>query len=363
MSDEVPTTSMPNLILTIITPCLNEEDAIGQCLDSIIANNFPKDQLEILIVDGRSEDRTREIVADYQKKHAFIRLIDNPDRIQQIALNLGIKAARGHYIIRLDARCTVEPNYFEICLKYIQETGADCVGAVVHPKAQYKTLIGLSTTFAITHPFGAGPGFRNFSKKNFTPITTHTAACGCYRRSVYDKVGYYDKKLPFCEDLDFHYRMRKAGCEILLIPETSSAYFVRGTLLSFIKHSYRNGLWAILPILYTKTIIIRPKHLVPLFFILTLTGIAISATFSSYGLIAFALIIGLYSGSALSIAAIHALRERNILYIFSIPLVFFSLHVGYGIGSVVGLIYLAWGTVIYSDNPPAFGTNWLSSDR
>jgi len=89
--------------VSIIIPCRNEEKYIGKCLDSIIAQDYPKDKVEILILDGRSTDRTREIVKKYAQKYPFMRLLDNPRKVQTTALNIGIKEARGEIIIRMDA--------------------------------------------------------------------------------------------------------------------------------------------------------------------------------------------------------------------------------------------------------------------
>jgi len=89
--------------VSVIVPCRNEERYIARCLDSIVATDYPRDRLEVLVVDGSSEDRTRSIVADYGARYPFIRLLDNPGRIPPIAVNAGIRAARGEILVRMDA--------------------------------------------------------------------------------------------------------------------------------------------------------------------------------------------------------------------------------------------------------------------
>ena len=101
-------------MLSVICPIYNEEKYIAKCIDSILTQDYPKDNLEVIFVDGMSQDKTREIVASYINKYSFIRLIDNPDRIVPHAMNKGIMASRGNVIMRLDAHASYEKNYFSI---------------------------------------------------------------------------------------------------------------------------------------------------------------------------------------------------------------------------------------------------------
>ncbi|WP_161954180.1 glycosyltransferase [Candidatus Methylomirabilis limnetica] len=74
--------------VSIVIPCRNEGQLIGKCLDSIVANDYPKDRLEVLVVDGISEDETRMTVQSYAHDYAFIRLLNNPKKITPVALNM-----------------------------------------------------------------------------------------------------------------------------------------------------------------------------------------------------------------------------------------------------------------------------------
>jgi len=101
-------------MLSVVCPIYNEEKYIAKCIDSILDQDYPKDELEIILVDGMSKDRTREIVFGYTQKYSFIRLIDNPEKVVPSAMNKGIKAAKGDIIMRLDAHATYENNYFSL---------------------------------------------------------------------------------------------------------------------------------------------------------------------------------------------------------------------------------------------------------
>ena len=119
------------MTLSVICPIYNEEKYIGQFLKSILQQDYPKDDLEILLVDGMSIDRTREIISDYSKKYSCLRLVDNPQQTVPYAMNNGINNAKGEIIIRLDAHAEYPSNYFSVLVKKLEELdGADNVGGV-----------------------------------------------------------------------------------------------------------------------------------------------------------------------------------------------------------------------------------------
>lgn len=330
--------SMISPLISVVVPCFNEYHYIAVCLDSILSNDFDHDQLEILIIDGQSNDGTLDIIKEYQKKCPFIKLMDNPRRTPQFAFNLGIKSAAGKYIVRLDAHSALSPSFFKEAIGYLETSNADCVGGALETRPQNKTVVGNSIAFVMEHLFGVGPGFRTFRNKHEQPFEIHTVAFGCYRRSVYERIGYYNERLSYSEDIEFHSRMEKAGMKTIFNPKLRTYYFSRSTFYSFIKHSYRNGVWAILPILYTNTIPVKIKHLVPLFFVSTFFLLSALAFFMPifYGILLSSFL--LYFGIGIMISLFYSIQERNIVYIVTIPVSFSILHFGYGIGSCVGVL-------------------------
>ena len=131
----------PQILVSVIIPCRNEEKFIGKCLDSVIANDYLKDNLEILVIDGMSDDKTREILKDYSQKYNFIRMIDNPKKFTPFALNIGVKNAKGEIIIRLDAHSIYNKDYISKCIKYLKEYEVDNVGGIWKIMPSEKTLI------------------------------------------------------------------------------------------------------------------------------------------------------------------------------------------------------------------------------
>jgi glycosyltransferase involved in cell wall biosynthesis len=309
--------------VTVIVPCRNEKRYIEACLDSILANDYPKDKLEILVVDGMSDDKTRAIIERYAMSYAFIRLLDNPRKITPCALNIGIKNARGDIIIRADAHSKYARDYIKKCVEFLNKTGADSVGGPM--RAVGTDYISNAIAFVHNSPFGLGGGkFHNEKWEG----EVDTPYLECWPRRVFDKVGLFDERLIRNQDIEFDSRIRKSGGKLLLSPEIKSYYYCRSNLVSLVGQNFKNGLWSI------KTIKITPgslslRHFVPLLFVLGL--------FTSWIIppIWFAII-----GSYILCSTYFSLRigiKSGFKYIFIVSVIFLILHLSYGLGSLVGI--------------------------
>jgi len=325
-------------LISIIIPCRNEKEFICKCLDSVIANDYPKESLEILVVDGMSEDRTREILKDYAEKYSFIKVLDNPKRITPCALNIGIKNAQGEIIMRMDAHTTYEKNYVSKCIKYLKEYNADNVGGIWKIVPRQDTLVGKAITFSLSHPFGIGNAYYRYVSKDLRWVDT--VPFFCYKKEVFDKIGLFNESLVGSQDMEFNMRLKRAGLKTLLVPEIISYYYARSEFKSFCKHNFHNGIWAILPFRYTKIMPVSLRHLVPLIFVLSLIGTGILSFFFLPFLWLFLFVIGLYSLTNIYFSLKIALRKKNIKYLFIMPILFLSLHLGYGLGSICGVTKL-----------------------
>jgi len=211
-----------NKLITIIVPCRNEEKPIVKCLDSIISNNYPKHRIEILIVDGMSNDGTRNALERYIKQYSFIKLLHNASKNVPTALNIGIKKARGKIIMRMDAHATCKDNYISSCVKYLNKTGADNVGGVIEHMGS--GFMGKAIALAQKCKFGLGGAkFRSAKKEQYVD----TVFPGCWPRKVFDKYGYFDEKLIRNQDIEFNSRIRKGGGEVFLTPEIKLLIMLR----------------------------------------------------------------------------------------------------------------------------------------
>ena len=307
-------------IVSIIIPCRDEEKCIGECLASIISQDYPKEKLEVLVIDGVSEDKTREIVKGYSRKYPFIKLIENPKKFTNFAFNIGIKQAKGEIIMIMGAHAGYKKDYISKCVKYLNEYDADNVGGVIKTRPSKNTLFAKAITYCLSHPFGVGGSYFRLGSKE--PRWVDTVFGGCYRKSVFDKIGLFNENLFRSQDMELNIRLKKAGGKILLVPDIVSYYYPKTTLKDFLLHNIQDGVWAILPLKFVK-ITLKLRHYIPLILVLTLP-------LSTWPYILLSLLFSFKI----------AIREKDIRLFFIMPLVFAARHLGYGLGSIWGLIKL-----------------------
>jgi len=164
----------PLPFVTVVVPMRNEERYISICLDSIVANDYPKDRLEVLVVDGMSTDRSRKIVEDYIQRYPFIRLLENPKRIVPAALNIGIREARGEIIIRMDAHTVYAPDYISCCVELLMTTDAANVGGPMRKVGT--TYVSRAIAIATSVPFGVGDSYFHYAESDRYVDTVYLGA-------------------------------------------------------------------------------------------------------------------------------------------------------------------------------------------
>lgn len=328
-----------SLFISVIIPCWNEERFIGKCLDSITKQDFSKEKLEILVIDGASEDGTREVVKKYVEKHPFIKLLENPKKFTPFGLNIGVKSAKGEIIIRMDAHASYEKDYISKCLKYLKEYKADNIGGVLKTLPAKNTILAKAIAITLSHPFGAGSSYFRIGTK--TPKEVDTVFGGCYKKEVFERIGLFDERLIRSQDIEFNKRLKKAGGKILLIPEIVAYYYPQATLKDFLKHNFNDGIWTIYPLKFGIRFF-SFRHLVPFFFVLGMLSSLLFGFFFFWGKVIFILIFGAYLLINLFFSLRIALKEDP-RYLFSLPLAFFNRHFGYGLGSLWGFIKIILG--------------------
>lgn len=321
-------------MLSVICPIYNEEKYIAKCIDSILAQDYPKDDLEVIFVDGMSSDRTREIVAEYSAKYPFIRLIDNPDRIVPPAMNIGIKASVGDIIVRLDAHAVFPQNYFSELVKNLQKLDADNVGGVCRTLPINDTPVCRSIAYVLSSSFGMGNSHFRIGADSIKEVDT--VPFGCFKRELFDRVGYFDEELTRNQDDEFNGRIIKNGGKIFLLPDLVIDYYARDTVAKVYKMFYQYGLFK--PLVNKK--LGQPatiRQFFPLLFVLGLILGPLTFLISS----AF---IWLYLGVLLvylTLAAVFSSKESRSLKEVLIKIwVYFVVHFAYGWGYINGIIKL-----------------------
>ena len=325
------------MTLSVICPIYNEEKYIAQFLDSILQQDYPKDDLEILLIDGMSKDKTRGIVADYTSKYPFIRIIDNPEKIVPCAMNRGIAAAKGDFIMRLDAHASYQPDYFSVLVKGLKRLHADNVGTVCKTDVLNKTPKTMAIREVLGNKFGVGNStFRTGIDKE---QEVETVPFGCWPKEVFEKYGKYDERLVRNQDIELNKRIIRGGGKIYILPDTYCTYLARETWHALAKNNYGNGKWNILTVYYTKLFSsLSIRHFIPLLFVLSLIiPLLLTLIWWPFALVSAASLLA-YTG-LLSIVSFKLAVQKKLNFFYLI-VTFFVLHLSYGWGSLVGIIKL-----------------------
>jgi len=336
VSDTIPPQPPAELpFVSVVMPCRNEEKHIRECLNSILANDYPHDRLEILVVDGMSQDRTREIVGEISKKYPFVRLVDNPRRIIPVAMNVGIANALGSTIIKMDGHSTYQPHHISRCVAYQEKYGAENVGGVWRMVPGSDTTAARAIVLALGHKFGSGNAKVKVGVSK--PTWSDTTAFGCFKKDMFAKVGLYDERLASSSDIELNYRIRRFGGRILIVPDVVIDYRADANIKAYWKHLFADGVWATYVLKFVRKAW-SWRHWVPLGFILSLlVPLALSVFYHRAWLVSVA-ILSVYLAVNISVSAAIAIKERSLKLFAWLPLVFAIRHIAHGLGALLGLV-------------------------
>jgi succinoglycan biosynthesis protein ExoA len=321
--------------VTVVVPCRNEEKHIGRCLESILENDYPKQRMEILVLDGMSEDRTREIVAGYSARYPMIRVVDNLKKNIPAAMNVGISAARGERILKMDAHSTYQPEYISRCVRYQDQYGAENSGGVAKIVPGADTLTARAIVLGLASRFGSGNA--NVKVGVSQPTWSDSTAFGCFKKDLFDRIGMYDEKLLSSSDLDVNQRIQAAGGRILVMPDIVVNYAADGNLRALRRHVFADGVWVSYVMKFGKRAW-SWRHWVPAALVLSLFGALALGVASRVFLWIGLGIAGLYAAASLGLSVRIAVREREAGYTFLLPLVFAVRHFVFGAGTLFGLV-------------------------
>lgn len=322
-----------NYEVAIVIPTLNEERFISRCLNSIIKQTYEFEKMDVMIIDGGSNDKTKDIVTEYQKSHQNIRFIENKKKIQSVAFNIGLKKSTAPYIIRLDAHAEYDSKYISLCIENLKQdekrgnVGGRCI---ILP---FNQSVWAQTNAILNHSrFGiGGAAFRVSNEAH----NTDSVPFGAFPRKIIEKIGGMREDLPRGEDNEYNSRIRKAGYKIFFDPNIISSYFARPTLGASCKQMYANGN-SIGYLYYIDREAIGIRHLVPLLFVVSgLFSIIISVLWSPFCYV-FCGGLALYL-IADAMASIMGAKD-NVKCTLPLFILFFCVHVSYGMGTIAGLI-------------------------
>ena len=322
-------------MISIILPIRNEAKYIKKTLESILCQKNIEQEIEILIVDGMSTDNTRGIIIKYQKDHPNIHLIDNPEKIVSTGFNRALNESKGDIIIRVDGHCEIAPDYIQKCLECLEKINADCVGGATEHVAS--GLVGESIKMAQSSFFGVGGV--SFRKKVEKGEYVDTLAFGAYKREVFDQLGGYDEELVRNQDDEFNFRMIQNDRKIWLDPSIKSTYTQRNSFMGIFKQYFQYGFYKV-RVMQKRRGIASWRHMVPGLFVLgLLTSFSIFIIYgNNISILSLCLPYLLFSLFATILELFKS--PFNLLSVMMLPLTFYILHISYGLGLLMGLIYL-----------------------
>ena len=290
-------TNMTTLAISIVLPCRNEAHFIDHCLTSVFEFEPVEGGFEVLVVDGRSTDGTREKLANWEARHPEVRMLDNPRGIVPTAMNIGIRAAHGKLLVRLDVHSTYPRDYLRRCVETYQRTSADNVGGMMITMARGTSRGAMLVQALTTHRFGVGDSeFRLGAKEG----PADTVPYGCFPLSLFDRAGLYDERLVRNQDYEMNCRIRRLGGVIWMNPEIAIRYYNQATLSGLLKQAVTTSAWNVW-MWYIAPYTFTPRHIIPGLFAATLILAGCLSFLSLTGLV----LLG-------SILLPYALRPRRI---------------------------------------------------
>jgi glycosyltransferase involved in cell wall biosynthesis len=324
------------LLVSIVIPCYNEEKTIEALLSAILGQTHPVDQMEVVIADGMSTDRTRERIQVFQLTHPELDLhvVENIQRTIPAALNQAIAVARGEVITRMDAHAIPAVDYIERSLSALEAGLGDNVGGVIEIRPGADSWIAQAISIATAHPLGVGDArYRTATRA----MQADTVAFGTYYRSLLEKIGKYDETLLVNEDYEFNTRIRKAGGTIWVDPTIRCVYYSRASLRTLARQYFTYGYWKYMMLRrYPETLRWR-QALPPVFVSGILMLLLLSIIWKPSGIL-LALILLSYLVILAGGSLLPAVRKKKPLLVVGIPIAIVTMHFSWGSGFMWSMI-------------------------
>lgn len=322
--------------VSIIIPCYNEEKTIGLLLDAIYHQTYPVADMEVIIADGFSTDRTRGEIEAFRQSHPdlVIQVVDNRKRSIPAALNAAIETASGEFLVRLDAHSKPEASYVERSIEALTTGKGENVGGVWQIEPGGAGLIAKAISIAAAHPLGVGDAYYRYATD---AGEVDTVPFGAFRRKLVQDIGGYDESLLTNEDYEFNTRIRQRGGRIWLDPQIRSVYFARSTLRALVKQYWRYGFWKLRMLKrYPKTL--RWRQALPPIFVLSLLLLLILTPFWWLARIGLLIEVVLYLGVLIAAAIPLAQKHQNANLVLLVPLAIATMHLSWGTGFLASLM-------------------------
>ena len=321
--------------ISVILPVRNEEKFIAACVDSIFSQDYPAELMEVIFVDGRSEDRTVAMLKEMQKEHPQIVVLDNPNRTVPYAMNIGIEACKAEIIVRLDAHAEYPEDYIRLSVETLLTKDCDNAGGVFETRG--RGFMGEAIAEMLKTPLGVGNATYRLTQEDGY---VDTVPFGCWRKELFDRIGGFDERMTRNQDNELNHRIRKNGGKVYLNHKIRVLYYCRDTMRGIMKMAYMNGKWGVI----TMTLVpgsMGVRHFVPLAFVLSTIGLVLLTLLTRSWL--FGGLLSLEWGAYLLLDFFYAytIAKEKGLKFFPVEVILYpAFHFAYGYGSLVGIANL-----------------------
>jgi len=319
----------PQIEISIIVPCFNEERTIQLLLQAILNQNIEPEKMQVVIADAMSTDNTRSKIEEFAFKNSrlSIRIVDNIRRTIPAAINLAANSAQGDYLLRLDAHSVPDSNYIQNSIDLLRSGKAQNVGGIWEICPGNGTCIAKAIARAVAHPLGAGDaGYRINAKSGFVD----TVPFGAFKKSDFVSLGGFDEELLSNEDYEFNTRLRQNGGKVWLDSSIRSKYYARKDLAELANQYWRYGFWKNRMLRkYPKSL--RWRQALPPFFVLSMIILGILSIFAPFARIILATGVGFYLLALFSSSIIESVKKRDGCYL-KMAFAFATIHFCWGGG-------------------------------
>ncbi|VAX32146.1 hypothetical protein MNBD_NITROSPIRAE03-1262 [hydrothermal vent metagenome] len=318
--------------VSVLIPCRNEAQSIENCIKNVYDFEPPEGGFEVIIIDGMSDDETRDILCRLKKEYNSLSIIDNSRLTVPHAMNLGIQQAQGEYIIRTDVRCIHPKTYLKDLIKLSEKTGADNVGGVLIPIGE--TYTQKSIAAAYKSPVALGGALRD--RGDFVGETDAVYG-GCFRRERLLDVGMYDETMVRNQDDELSFRLRKSGGKVLQSGNIRVKYFPRRHFKQLFKQFLQYGYWKV-SVLKKHPAQASWRHYAPAMLVSGFSGMLLATLFNIHLLP----VLLLYTGGYLLSVSAESLRltykKRDIELWPGVVTAIVVIHTGFGLGFIAGIV-------------------------
>ena len=323
-------------LISVVIPVRNEEPHIAAVLDALLAQDYPDDRFEVLVVDGHSTDNTREVVESYSKRHKNIRLFSNPQYLSSAARNIGIRESRGDIILIVDGHCLIDNLAMLASVDHaMRKPGVFALGRPQPLFLENATQTQRAIAMARHSPVGHHPD--SFIYSDQPQIVPAISTAVAYRREVFDQIGLFDERFDACEDCELNYRFDQAGMSCYFTPDIAVRYKPRSSIFGLSKQMFRYGRGRI-RLAKKQPNSFSWKMFLPAMLIFGIVLGGVGACFSQMVAVAWCSVLALY-GMILGLESVRlSIINRFPLGLILFPIIFLSIHCASGIGEIIEIV-------------------------